>query len=71
MDDKGGSDIRGHVGKVTRLHGVPRIQSRMPRVTGGCVEAYFPTFTTAGWAIEFQQASKSLASGSPSVTTKR
>ncbi len=34
-------------------------------------EPYLLTVTTAGWASEFQQASKSLASGSPSVTMKR
>ena len=32
---------------------------------------YFEKLTTAGWAREFQQASKSLASGSPSVMMKR
>ena len=38
---------------------------------GGISFAYGVTLTTAGWASEFQQASKRLASGSPSVTMQR
>ena len=42
-----------------------------PWASGPLAPAYLLTFTTAGCPSEFQQASKSLTSGSPSVTTKR